>query len=345
MAGVGLAALIVLTAAAVGAGSAQAGGLKSHRVSGIQIAISCLSPRLCVSVGYNAHSIGDVIALHNGVPGHAMTVHGTQSIESVSCAGASGCVAVGRTSNDVGVQMVTIGKGGKVTKSVRVKLPSGVTIGRVDCVKIRSCEVVGTQFFTHPMAIEVGSWNGKKLTLHRLAGVHGSSSLSIQSVACHGSSCIAVGSVDVHVGQIVGVIVPIHHGHPSPLHKAKGDALYSASCPGAKRCYAVGFDSKGGVILTLHGASVTSTAAVTPDLSGIACHGSACTAVGQTLPPPPAAPPSSFYGTITRLSAGKVTSTVSVPVSGGYSGVAQPTAGFFAAIGRAQQQSSELTTG
>jgi hypothetical protein len=339
----GAAVLIAATAATAGSGAAHAASFTNHRLPGVQISISCLSAQLCVSVGYNEKGVGDVITVRGGVAKKVATVHGTDQLQSISCAGAAGCVALGRTSNDIGLRIITIGRSGKIAHSVRISLPSGVSLNRIACATIHSCELVGTQFFSTPMAIEVGTWNGKKLSLHRAAGVHGSSSLNLSGVACHGSICVAVGSAELKGNQI-GLVVPIHHGKPSKVRTTKGDTFNTVSCSTAKRCYAGGVDSKGGVIVTLNNASVAKTASLTPEIFGIACHGTTCTAVGEELPPADQTTVG-FDGTITTFDKGKLGSTVAVSTNAGYVSVAQPSARFFAIGGLQHHLASELTTG
>jgi hypothetical protein len=66
--------------------------------------------------------------------------------------------------------------------------------------------------------------------------------------------------------------------------------------------------------------------------------------VGEKLAPPGAPAKDVYYGTIVGLSAGKVTSTQEVPLSDGFTNVAQAQ-GTFAMVGPGHVAGSEVTTG
>jgi hypothetical protein len=337
----GLVGVLVCGALAFAGTPAQASALNEVRVSGVQTDVSCLSSKLCVLAGCDNHGVGDLIPLLGGVPGRLSTVAGTQGIYGVSCPSASGCVALGRTSNDIGAMLISINGSGLLTKTVSVKVPSGVTLDRIACTGVHSCEVAGTDIFVSH-AVEVGSWNGHTLSLHRVGAPAGSTDTVVEGVSCSGTACEVVGYAE-KVAVVKGLIVTISHGKPTGLHVVPGDSLYGVSCTSATLCYASGFNQSGGLILTVKRGVASAPAHVASDLSGIACRGTACTAVGEQLPPPPTT--AAFYGSLVTVSSGKVIASQLVPASGGYNSVAAARGGFFAAVGSAQGAGSEVTTG
>jgi hypothetical protein len=113
-------------------GKAPAGAVKNEPVAGVQTAVSCLSASLCVLVGYNERSVGDVVAVRAGVPGHVSTVAQLSGIFSVSCPAKSGCVALGDQAG-VGARFVDVNSTGVVSSTKLVAVPAGVTLTRIAC--------------------------------------------------------------------------------------------------------------------------------------------------------------------------------------------------------------------
>jgi hypothetical protein len=337
---IALAPVLAAGAVALAAGSAQASGLKNQHVAGFQYAVSCLSSQLCVLAGYNNASTGDVVPVRHGTVGRPSAVGHTQQIYSVSCPGASGCVALSRPNNDIGALFVSISRSGVPTRSRLVKVPPGVTLTQISCTSLRSCEVAGTDIFVSQHTIEVGSWNGSRLTLHRVNGPKGTDD-TIGAVSCSGTSCAVAGYAE-KLAKIQGIIVTTSHGKPTGLHTFAGEALYGVSCVSKTRCYASGNGQHGGVVLTVNRGVPGSPSRVKPDLFGIACKGNSCTAAGEQLAPPPST--AFYWGAIVSVSSGKVTSTQLAPASGGYNGVAR-VGSVFTAVGTAQHGGSEVTTG
>jgi hypothetical protein len=321
-------------------GKAPAGAVKNEPVAGVQTAVSCLSASLCVLVGYNERSVGDVVAVRAGVPGHVSTVAQLSGIFSVSCPAKSGCVALGDQAG-VGARFVDVNSTGVVSSTKLVAVPAGVTLTRIACTKLTACEVTGTDIFVTPEAIELGSWNGSSLKLHRVSSPKGISDAAVEGISCFGGGCDAVGYFDKGA-TVTGFVLTTTDGKPGRLQSVPGDSLYGVSCVSATRCYSAGYTETGGLVLTLNGGKASAPQHVKPDLMSIGCSGTSCTAAGEQLPPPSS--PNAFWGALVDVSAGKVTSTQSVAPSGGFSGVARSGA-FFAAVGASQKAQSELTTG
>ena len=83
-----------------------------------------------------------------------------------------------------------------------------------------------------------------------------------------------------------------------------------------------------------------------PVLLGISCHGSACTAVGEQVPPAGVSSASGLVGTVVPVSAGTAGSVRVVAASGGFVSVSR-LGSFYAALGAASAvgKTSEVTVG
>lgn len=337
----GIVIALALGTVAAGSGLAQASpaALANKAVPGIQSYVGCLSAKLCVLAGYTNKGVGDIVPVKNGAPQRAQTVKGTQGMYGVSCPNPSGCVALARPSSDVGVIFVKIGSSGKVTGSKKISVPAGVTINRLACTKLTSCTVTGTDIFVSLATIEVGSWNGSKLTLHRTSTPKNTDAVA-EAVSCAGTACDAVGWYSKGAAN-TGFSLTISGGKPGKLHTVKNDTLTGVSCLSKSLCYASGYKATGGLVMKLASGVPSPLLSVTGDLMAIGCHASACTAVGEQLPPPSSG--DAFWGTIVGVASGHGSSQTD-SASGGYTDVAR-VGTFFAAIGPAQHGGSEVTTG
>jgi hypothetical protein len=326
----GAAAVVASVCVQVGS-SAAAATVTSTEVSGFQNVVSCLSAKLCVLGGYNSHGVGDVMPVRSGKPGKAAVVHGTTAIVAVSCPGSAGCIAIGNPKGGAGLTLVRINKRGVPTGTVRVKVPAGVSLVRIACTSLRSCELAGTDLLKTPELIELGSWNGHAVSLHHVKALAKTSDDAILAIACHGSSCLAVGDAS-HGTADDAIVVAVHHGRPSRPRRITNESWYAVACPTASSCYADGYGRDGGVIVHLSNGVVKATQKTEADLFGIACHRTSCSAVGEQLPV--SAPPTVGYqGVVISLSAGKITGTQSIAKSGGFNSVAQPAGNVFVAVG------------
>ncbi len=197
-ANVGTACILAAGALAVSATGAQAApvALTNHRISGIEDAISCLTASRCVAVGYGARGAknhADVVALVNGKQGHISVVAASQRLYSVSCPSSAGCWALGPQNSGANLVFVQIGPNGNVTKTTDVSDPFGASIARISCVSMKSCAVLTNNIFVTPAAIEIGTWTGTRLTLHKVAGKHGSTATIGEGISCWKASCLAAG--------------------------------------------------------------------------------------------------------------------------------------------------------
>jgi hypothetical protein len=250
-------------------------------------------------------------------------------------------VAIARPSNSVGIEFATVNRAGVVAKTSRSPMPSGVSLTRIACQTLTSCEVAGVQVFTTPITVEVGTWIGGKLVLHRIAVPSRSSDTVIEGLGCFKDSCDVVGYFDERVATI-GLSITVTGGTHAKLHTVGHDSLYGIACISAVRCYADGYGTNGGLVVTLTNGTASKTVATKADLFAIACTGTACTGVGEALPPHGST--NAFWGQLVAIAAGSVSSTAPVKQSGGYSAVAR-VGSFFCAIGAAQAHDvSEVTT-
>ena len=301
-------------------------------------------PGLCVLVGYNNSAVGDVVLVHHGVPGPGSAIKGSKALYSVSCTEGAGCVAVGSPADDVGTLVVTLDAAGAITSSRVITVPSGVTLSRIACVSVKDCVLGGNDIFVSPPALEVGHWNGTALVLHQVKGPTGTSIPSIQGVSCSGTACLLVGYADKGATS-EGIAITTAGGQPTGLHTVPGDSIYGVSCATETLCYGAGFARSGGIVLTIHNGVAGAVAHAPGDLLSIACHSSSCTAVGSVFPPASAHSKAAFYGLVANVSSGKIVSTQSVALSGGFDSVARAGSAF-AAVGSTQVLGdSEVTTG
>lgn len=189
----------------------------------------------------------------------------------------------------------------------------------------------------------MGHWDGASLRLDAISVPKGATAAALQAVWCSGAACVAVGGASVGT-MPEGLVLDISGGQPVHLRTGAGDSLYGVSCTSPTLCYADGFNQSGGVAVVIKAGVAAAPVAVDfSDLFGITCRSILCTAVGEKLAPPGAPVKDVYYGTIVGLSAGKVTSTQEVPLSDGFTNVAQAQ-GTLAMVGPGHVKGSEVTT-
>ncbi len=328
---------------ATGAAQAAATSVSNHKISGIEGAISCLTASRCVAVGYGAHH-GQVVTLTNGRQSRVTTVASSESLYAVSCPSSAGCWAIGPQNGGANLVLVRIGSTGKVTRALKVNEPFGASIGRISCASMSSCGVVGNNIFVTPAAIEIGTWNGAKLSVHKVAGAKGSTDTIVEGIACKKASCLAVGYYDLKFPKTAGFLLTMTHGKTGKQHLVGNDFFYGASCVSASKCYTAGFAGHAaGIVVTVKNGVATHTQTESADVTGIECVGGLCRAAGEELGG------STYYGVIVTLANGtnKGTPVVDTAV-GGFDGpntIASRGSGF-AAIGPAQSgTATEVATG
>ncbi len=288
-----------LALSVTGAQAASA-ALTNHPISGNENAIACMTASRCVAVGSGARGSnghGDVVALTGGRPGHISAVAASQTLESVSCPSSAGCWAIGLQNGGANLVLVRIGAAGRVAAVLKVSEPSGVSISSISCASMTSCGVLGNNIFVIPNAIEIGTWNGKKLTVHKVAGKRGSTGTVVGGISCWKASCLAVGYYSLTSPNPAGFLLPMSHGKPGKQHLVRNDFFYGVSCVSASRCYTAGSAGQAaGIVVTVNRGLAGHVQTETADFSGIECAGVTCRASGAAA---------GGHGVIVRLSSGK----------------------------------------
>jgi hypothetical protein len=149
---------------------------------------------------------------------------------------------------------------------------------------MRSCEIAGVNNGIRPAAIEIGTWNGKKLRLHRVT-VKGSTRVSMTAISCWHSNCDAVGAAKVGpaILDLNGLILTTAGGKPARLNANSRDPFAdSVSCVSARTCY--GTDGGANVVTVTRGVVTHNQAGTGPDLNAIECTGSDCEVGGWDYP-------------------------------------------------------------
>ena len=340
----GILTVSILTA---GAPTAWATTPTSHIVPGHQAGVSCLSRSLCVLVGYNSQSTGDVVVLRDGVPVRQAAVPGSKALYSVSCSEGAGCVAAGENTNDTQLMLVTLNSSGAIVSTKSLTLQTGVTLTRISCVTTSSCALSGDDIFVSPAGLDIGHWDGHAVTVSQVPAPTGTSAPSLQAVSCSGTNCVAVGSAFKGVNVDGLVLRSVGWAKPQ-LYVVPNYSLYGVSCVSGSLCYAAGSTRTGGIVIPVTNGKAGTAATAGADLMGIACRASTCVSAGEKLAPPGAARNDNYYGALVTTVAGKITSTQLVAASGGYANIAQY-GGSFVALGASQGQiigtGSAVTTG
>jgi hypothetical protein len=317
---------------------------------GIQTRIGCLTARICVLVGTGTAGTGDVIDVHGGRPGAITSIAGTRGMYDISCPDTSGCVALARVSDDQGTMLVPINAAGVPQRPISLALPIGVTLSRLSCISARTCELVGVDAFLEPNVLELGSWNGRALSLHAVVLPPAARGITtVGGVSCFGIVCTAVGYSQVPDGWHDGVVLRTVRGRPSPMRVLSGDSLNGVGCLSAALCYAGGFTIHRGVLVALDAGRPGATTGADADLMAVSCHAGGCFAVGAQAAPAGSLLP--FEGVVLKLVSGSVDGASVISGSTGFSAVAALGPGSYAALGTtairgsATPIASLLTTG
>ena len=104
--------------------------------------VACRSSYTCIAVGgepFFSSTVGDVVTIRKHAPGTGEVVPGTNTLNSVACAGPKYCVAAGSNSSDEGV-LVTIA-GSRIHGAVIVEGSEGWS--SVACSNVGFCIVIG----------------------------------------------------------------------------------------------------------------------------------------------------------------------------------------------------------
>ena len=215
-----------------------------------------------------------------------------------------------RDKTDVGTELATINAAGIPGRGVTYATPAGAALFRLSCVSLRSCTLAGNNLLTTPNGTEIATWNGARLTFHRLAGLAKTSDTVIEGISCVSSTCDVVGYFSRGATN-VGLSETDHGGRTFALHTVAADSLYGVSCISSSRCFADGFNPSGGVFVSLtNGALATSTPTHGVDLFGLVCTAAACVADGQENAQPPST--DFTWGAVLSVTNGVATTPIAI---------------------------------
>ena len=282
--------------------------------------VTCASATSCVAIGIYEKQAGSlkadalVIETLNGgtwTATEAPLPAGATSpgLDSISCASATSCVAVGEytdSSNDQEPLIDTLSNG--TWTAAEAPMPAGgssPSLSAVSCASAGSCVAVGTYTDRtgQPQGmigtLANGTWTAATAPLPANADNASPPSMTLASVACPApGSCTGTGSYTTSEGTWQGVLEDLSGGTwtatsaPLPSDAASpANAQFSwVACRSAQSCLAAGGyaetgGSQSGVIDTLSGGTWTTASAPTPadgvsQVNSAACATTGCVVVG-----------------------------------------------------------------
>jgi len=274
-------------------------------------AVSCLNATNCFAVGRtDAHSLENYRTLIEHWNGTAWSITPSANIpvgliandlESVSCANATRCFAVGSSSSDSSPTLMFVQQwDGRTWSLVSLAPPSTrkfAVLSSVSCAGTRRCYAVG-RYLDKELLPLVEQWNGKTWS-HLDAPVRSTvDGAAFESVACPNSSrCFAMGYQ--RNGPATTTFVEQWNGStwtPSPSPNPVGStdtSLTAVSCATAASCVAIGSSHGNGATRPIAERwdgtrwSLTgplATKGSSAQLASIACTTATnCTAVGSAV--------------------------------------------------------------
>jgi hypothetical protein len=234
--------------------------------------IACTSTTNCFVVGQRqAETLETLIERWNGAkwsivpspsrtPSPQFTTAGINNLQSVACASATSCFAVGDDLgylDDFSETLVLRWNGAKWSI---VKSPNGApdgkysTLSGVSCPSATSCYAVGNSFAkpgeTSRLHSLIEHWNGTAWTRVTSADPVSATRSSLAGVSCPTvTSCLAVGESSAGTGHISTLVRSLTGTtwsvvtSPNPVG-AINASLYAVSCRGASTCFAVGYSAQ-----------------------------------------------------------------------------------------------------
>jgi len=172
--------------------------------------ISCVSATSCVAVGSDqtgGADNGDILLLAEYWNGSKWKLARTPNpgggpfaaFNSVSCAGASDCTAVGYQQRSAGAPTRTLAEhwnGSTWTIEATPSLATAVSqLNAISCTSTSSCEAVGYHNSSKGSAALAEHWNGTSWAVQATPVQAGTTSSALNGISCiSGSDCIAVGA-------------------------------------------------------------------------------------------------------------------------------------------------------
>lgn len=228
----------------------------------VLISVSCASPNACMAVGYAVDGAGNRVLASESWNGSAWTVQAISApaattsplLNSVSCATAISCEAVGWAANASNTQILIADTwNGTAWTNQTPATPAGVgaNLTSVTCVAANSCEAVGSSS-TGPGLFGglAESWNGAAWSEQSVPAPGGTIQSGFSAVSCpSASSCTAVGTASVsgpgplttgepEIGTWNGSAWSVQ-ALPAPAGELD-TSLASVSCTSPSNCEAVG---------------------------------------------------------------------------------------------------------
>jgi hypothetical protein len=273
-------------------------------------AVSCATSSFCVAVGTQNTATGGGVLIEqwNGTAwsvatGVSIPASPNDTLDGVSCAGPSFCLAVGGQGAGALAEMWN----GTSGSSVTVPVPSGINginnLYSVSCVATNVCQALGTAFTGTTPGVYGVQWNGTTLSLTTAATptVSAGALVEANGMSCSSpTACVAVGTNDATNTTTGTPFAEQWNGSAWSLADtgvstglATGSRLSSVSCVGATWCQAVGVAAgtpTTSLIETWNGTQWTgasgvpsTSASVAQALTGVDCFSTTtCSAVGFT---------------------------------------------------------------
>jgi hypothetical protein len=269
-------------------------------------AVSCSSARECTAVGFSSGRTGVRLTLAERWNGTRWRVQATPNpagagnaeLESVSCASARACTAVGHYFTAGRDKALAERWDGRRWHLRAVPDPAGATeadLFGVSCPSARACTAVGNYLTRTGGTAFAAAWDGKRWSLQAITSPAG---LSLLGVSCSAPrACTAAGGTVVNRE---GVTVAERwngtswHAQPTPTPAGFVASGFTAiSCPTARACTAVGSyfgKTAGPLTLAEHWNGTAWRIQPTPnqpgaqrdELNQVSCTtATACTAVGD----------------------------------------------------------------
>jgi photosystem II stability/assembly factor-like uncharacterized protein len=249
-------------------------------------AISCPSPSTCKAVGQVSRSAALILSTTNGGTTWVRqpAISSATLLAGISCRSAQVCVAVGEDRRGKSVIMGTSSGG---TSWSQEATPTAIGLLKdVSCPSVSECVAVGFAGSAPSYSgIVLRTTNGGERWSQQVT-----SSPGLTGVSCPTElRCVAVGDTPGHSGAILTSTDGGSSWHSRPFPQSSSD-LYRVACQSSKSCFTVGVEGSypkfRGVIDQSTNGGTTWTDVVPPGrvswLSGLACRGSACVAVGYS---------------------------------------------------------------
>jgi hypothetical protein len=222
--------------------------------------ISCTSASACTAVGhyFGSSSIATLAEEWNGVkwviqPTPNPTGDSVTEFFGVWCTSTAACTGVGfaidSSKNDVMVAEAWNGATWAIQSTPNPVGATSAVLRGISCTSSTACTAVGDYIANSAFATLAEVWNGANWVVQPTPNPSGSTSgLILAGVSCASpTACTAVGYENISSGTVTlaevwnGVTWAIQPT-PNPVGAAQS-YLYEASCPSAKVCVAVGYDT------------------------------------------------------------------------------------------------------